>query len=36
VLLTLIELTLLAWGRASLAPYLAGSNLGFPLVPGLP
>jgi uncharacterized membrane protein len=35
VLITLIELTLLAWGRASLAPYLANNNLGLPLVPGL-
>jgi hypothetical protein len=33
--LCLIELTLLAWGRASLAPELA-NNLGMPLVPGLP
>ena len=33
--LSLVELTLLAWGRASLAPYLA-NNLGMPLVPGLP
>jgi hypothetical protein len=33
--LSLVELTLLAWGRASLAPYL-GNNLGMPLVPGLP
>ncbi len=36
VLFTLLELTLLAWGRTSLAPYLASSNLGFPLAPGLP
>ena len=34
-LLSLVELTLIAWGRASLAPYL-GNNLGMPLVPGLP
>lgn len=33
--LTLIELTLLSWGRASLAPYMA-NNTGIPLVPGLP
>lgn len=36
LLITLIELTLLAWGRASLAPYMASNNLGIPLVPGLP
>jgi uncharacterized membrane protein len=35
LLLTLIELSLLAWGRASLAPYLA-NNIGMPVVPGLP
>jgi hypothetical protein len=36
LLITLVELMLLAWGRASLAPYMANNNLGFPLVPGLP
>jgi uncharacterized membrane protein len=35
VLLSLIEVTLLSWGRASLAPYMA-NNVGMPLVPGLP
>jgi uncharacterized membrane protein len=36
-LVALIELTLLAWGRASLAPYMAASPIpGLPLVPGLP
>lgn len=35
LLLSLIELTLLAWGRASLAPMLA-NNVGMPVVPGLP
>lgn len=34
-LFSLIEITLLSWGRASLAPYMA-NNLGMPLVPGLP
>ncbi|HEY0069135.1 MAG TPA: DUF2085 domain-containing protein [Chloroflexia bacterium] len=34
-LLSLIEITLLSWGRASLAPYMA-NNVGMPLVPGLP
>lgn len=33
--MSLVELTLLAWGRASLAPFLV-NNLGMPLVPGLP
>ena len=33
--LTLVELTLLAWGRASLAPYMVNS-IGMPVVPGLP
>lgn len=36
VLITLVELTLLVWGRSSLAPYLANNNLGIPLTPGLP
>jgi hypothetical protein len=35
ILLSLVELTLIAWGRASLAPYLA-NNVGMPLAPGLP
>jgi uncharacterized membrane protein len=35
ILLSLIEITLLSWGRASLAPYMA-NNVGMPLVPGLP
>src|SRR5439155_1244903 len=35
LLISLVVLTLLAWGRASLAPYMANS-LGMPLVPGLP
>jgi uncharacterized membrane protein len=35
LLMSLVELTLLAWGRASLAPMLANS-VGMPLVPGLP
>jgi hypothetical protein len=35
VLLSLIEVTLLSWGRTSLAPYMA-NNVGMPLVPGLP
>ena len=34
-LLSLIEVTLLSWGRASLAPYMA-NTLGMPVVPGLP
>jgi hypothetical protein len=34
-LLSLIEITLISWGRASLAPYMA-NNVGMPLVPGLP
>ncbi len=34
-LLSLVEITLLSWGRASLAPYMA-NNVGMPLVPGLP
>lgn len=34
-LLSLIEITLLTWGRASLAPYMT-NNGGMPLVPGLP
>jgi hypothetical protein len=33
-LISLVELTLLAWGRASLAPYLADNPLGLPLLPG--
>lgn len=37
LLLSLIELSLLAWGRASLAPYIAANAVpGLPLVPGLP
>lgn len=35
LLISLVELTLLAWGRESLAPYLA-NNIGMPLFPGLP
>ena len=34
-LLKIVELTLLAWGRASLAPLLV-NNIGMPLEPGLP
>src|SRR3954454_13984643 len=34
VLLSLVELTLLAWGRASLAPFLANNPAGMPLLPG--
>jgi uncharacterized membrane protein len=34
-LLSLIEISLLSWGRASLAPFMA-NNVGMPLVPGLP
>lgn len=33
--LSLVELTLLAWGRASLAPFMH-NNLGMPIYPGLP
>jgi uncharacterized membrane protein len=35
LLLALIELTLLSYGRASLAPFMA-NTLGMPVVPGLP
>lgn len=35
LLLSLVMLTLLAWGRAALAPQLV-NNFGMPLVPGLP
>ncbi len=34
--LSLVMLTLLAWGRASLAPFMAGNPLGVPVLPGLP
>lgn len=33
---SLLMLTLLAWGRASLAPFMAGNPLGVPTLPGLP
>lgn len=36
IAITLIMLTLLSLGRASLAPYMADNPLGVPLVPGLP
>jgi uncharacterized membrane protein len=35
LLVSLIELALLAWGRSALAPFMT-NNLGLPLVPGLP
>jgi uncharacterized membrane protein len=35
LLIALVELTLLAWGRSALAPYLV-NNVGMPLFPGLP
>jgi uncharacterized membrane protein len=35
IALSLVELTLLAWGRASLAPVMA-NVIGMPVVPGLP
>jgi uncharacterized membrane protein len=35
LLISLVELALLAWGRSALAPFMA-NNLGLPVVPGLP
>lgn len=34
--LSLLMLTLLSWGRASLAPVMANNPLGVPVLPGLP
>ncbi|MEO5952913.1 MAG: DUF2085 domain-containing protein [Chloroflexia bacterium] len=34
--ISLIMLTLLSWGRASLAPLMANNPLGVPVLPGLP
>jgi hypothetical protein len=36
LILSLLLLALIVWGRSSLAPFMAGNPQGLPLLPGLP